>query len=150
MTVTAEARDALTRHGYNPDALAGGVSTRPGSSNATATWRGAQGTLLRYHVCYLDGIEIDGHEFSDLDPGSNNCLHCDYDLDDEDRTWQWRQLFAWISHAVVTGGTQWLNELAVRKKMRELDPTLQSNDWIKSSIRRWGGDRVCFSEHSTV
>jgi hypothetical protein len=71
--MNAEQRAALARHGYDPDLPARGVSGPPG------TIRGANGVLLRNHVCELDGIEIDGHEGSDLDPGSTSCIHCDYE-----------------------------------------------------------------------
>jgi hypothetical protein len=39
------------------------------------------GTMLRSHVCELDGILIDGHEGSDLDYTSTSCIHCDYEGD---------------------------------------------------------------------
>jgi len=35
--------------------------------------------MLRNWVCELDGIEIDGHEGSDLDPVSTACIHCPYE-----------------------------------------------------------------------
>ncbi len=123
MTPEQESLNALIRHGYNPESLPSGASARKGRE-PTETWPGFGGEILRYHVCYLDGIEIDGHEFSDLDPGSNCCLHCDYDLDDDDRSWQWRQLVAWIAQA----GPDANNVLQVRAKMRELDPTLNGKE----------------------
>lgn len=73
-----EAWHALLRHGYNPDLPARGV-TGPPSETITNT---VSGITLRNRVCFLDGIEIDGHEFSDLDsmgPGAA-CLHCDYEV----------------------------------------------------------------------
>lgn len=73
-----EQRAALAAHGYDPDAAASGVS----SAGDTMTWHGFGGVLLRYHVCELDGILIDGHEGSDLDPGSPGCLHCPHGRDD--------------------------------------------------------------------
>ena len=75
-------RDALRRHGYNPGALACGTAARPGNEGLTwqsAHYDPAQRVLLRYRVCVLDSIEIDGHEGSDLDPGSTSCIHCDYE-----------------------------------------------------------------------
>jgi hypothetical protein len=33
---------------------------------------------MRNRVCELDGIEVDGHEGSDLDPNSTSCIHCNY------------------------------------------------------------------------
>lgn len=73
---------ALIRHGYAPDAFASGATGR--SQGDTSTWDSAHAdpaerVLLRYHVCFLDGIEIDGHEGSDLDPGSSSCIHCPYE-----------------------------------------------------------------------
>lgn len=74
--LTAEQREALTRHGYDADLPSRGVSGPPG----TITVRGDDGDLrLRNRVCVLDGVEIDGHEGSDLDPGSTSCIHCDYE-----------------------------------------------------------------------
>lgn len=71
--LTEEQREALTRHGYDPDALPSGVSGgKPG------TWRGAHDVLLRPRVCKLDGIVIDAHEVSDLDP-MGGCIHCGVD-----------------------------------------------------------------------
>lgn len=64
-------RDALTRHGYDPAALPAGVS-----GGRPRTWPGMGGILLRPHVCELDGITIDGHRGSDLDPTDPACLHC--------------------------------------------------------------------------
>ena len=66
----------LAKHGYNPDAEPSGMSSKTGS---TETWAGARGVLLRYWVCELDGILIDGHAGSDLDPGSTECIHCGKD-----------------------------------------------------------------------
>jgi hypothetical protein len=72
----AAARELLGKHGYNPDAQPSGMSSSTGSRE---TWTGAHGILLRYWVCQLDGILIDGHEGSDLDPGSTDCIHCGHD-----------------------------------------------------------------------
>jgi hypothetical protein len=63
-------REALVRHGYDPDARPSGAIGDP-----PATWRGWNDVLLRQHVCELDGIEIDGHVDSDLDPGGG-CMYC--------------------------------------------------------------------------
>lgn len=71
--LTNSQRNALTRHGYDPDVPPRGVSGPPGM------FTGAYGTPLRNHVCTLDGVEIDGHCGSDLDPGSTSCIHCDYE-----------------------------------------------------------------------
>jgi hypothetical protein len=68
-----EQRAALVRHGYNPDLPARGVTGPP-----EQVIDGVHGKL-RNRVCYLDGVEIDGHEGSDLDPASNRCIHCGYD-----------------------------------------------------------------------
>lgn len=67
-----EERTALIRHGYDPDLPPRGIAGPPG------TIKGAV-ELLRNHVCVLDGLEIDGHEGDDLDPGSTRCIHCDYE-----------------------------------------------------------------------
>lgn len=72
-----EQRAALVAHGYNPDAAPSGVS----HAGDTMTWPGVGGVLLRYHVCELDGMVIDGHEGSDLDP-EYGCLHCAHGHDD--------------------------------------------------------------------
>jgi hypothetical protein len=61
---------ALARNGYDPDARARGVTGDPSLS-----FINHEGILLRNRVCYLDGIRIDGHEGSDLDPGGG-CMHC--------------------------------------------------------------------------
>lgn len=72
--LTEEQRSALIRHGYNPDLPRRGVAGPPGE--VITTFDGLQ---LRNRVCYLDAVEIDGHEGSDLDPGSTTCIHCDYE-----------------------------------------------------------------------
>lgn len=69
-----EARLALIRHGYDADLPPRGVTGPP--SQVIETWGGLR---LRNRVCELDGVEIDGHEGSDLDPGSTACIHCDYE-----------------------------------------------------------------------
>jgi hypothetical protein len=70
---TTEQRDALARHGYNPDLPPRGVAGGPGEFKSYMHGK------LRNWVCELDGIEIDGHEGSDLDPASTSCIHCDYE-----------------------------------------------------------------------
>lgn len=82
-----EVRAALIRHGYNPDALACGLAALPGMEGKT--WMSGHAkpedkVLLRYRVCVLDGIVIDGHEGSDLDPGGG-CIHCRKEWDEIDR-----------------------------------------------------------------
>jgi len=81
--VTPEARDALIRHGYDGDALPCGTTYDPPTRTwPYETWRGDRKVVLgvlRSHVCELDGIEVDGHEGSDLDPGSTACIHCDHE-----------------------------------------------------------------------
>ena len=86
--LTPGQREALIRHGYDADALACGTTYRP----PTRTWpltveldKYLPGTMLRSHVCMLDGVLIDGHEGSDLDPGGG-CIHCrrEWDEIDED------------------------------------------------------------------
>jgi hypothetical protein len=71
--LTAQQREALTRHDYDPDLPPRGIAGPPGS------FTGAYDIQFRNRVCELDGIEIDGHEGSDLDPGSTSCIHCDYE-----------------------------------------------------------------------
>lgn len=61
--------DALTRHGY-PLLPPRGMTGPPEQITYTIG-----GHYLRNRVCYLDGIEIDGHEPSDLDP-NGGCIHC--------------------------------------------------------------------------
>ena len=73
----AQVRELLAKHGYNPDAEPSGTSSR--KAGDTSTWRGANGVLLRYWVCMLDGVIIDGHQGSDLDPGSTECIQCGRD-----------------------------------------------------------------------
>lgn len=75
MTIADEqvVRVLLARNGYDPDLPPRGVSGPPG------VIEGAGGVLLRNRVCVLEGVLIDGHEGSDLDPGSTSCIHCDYE-----------------------------------------------------------------------
>lgn len=85
-----EQRAALARHGYDPDLLPRGIGGGPERVRATYAkepygggWKGWP--YVRNRVCFLDGVEIDGHEFSDLDaigPGAS-CLHCDYEIPGE-------------------------------------------------------------------
>jgi hypothetical protein len=65
---------ALVRHGYDPHLPPRGTTGRPDEVIV-----GARGIRLRNRVCVLDGIEIDGHERSDLDRGSTSCIHCEYE-----------------------------------------------------------------------
>lgn len=80
----ADVDGALARHGYNPDAVPCGLSARPGREGETWMSAGQHQVLLRYRVCVLDGVLIDGHEASDLDPGGG-CIHCGKEPDDGDR-----------------------------------------------------------------
>lgn len=80
----SEVRAALLRHGYPSDALACGVTCAPG--NEGDSWMSGHAkpeekVCLRYRVCVLDGILIDGHEASDLDPGGG-CIHCRKEWDE--------------------------------------------------------------------
>lgn len=82
-----EERAALIRHGYPPDALPCGMSARPGREGETWLSGHAESqdrVLLRYWVCVLDGIIIDGHAASDLDPGGG-CIHCRKEWDEIER-----------------------------------------------------------------
>lgn len=73
-------REALIRHGYDPDLLPRGVTGPPEQVIKVRVLPDVDGqpqwNYLRNRVCYLDGIEIDGHEGSDLDPAGNTCIHC--------------------------------------------------------------------------
>jgi hypothetical protein len=78
-----EQRAALRRHGYPDDLQPRGVTGKPGDRIPGYGWltRDHEGQRsvpmwLRNRVCYLDGIRIDGHEGSDLDPGEPRCMHC--------------------------------------------------------------------------
>ena len=79
--LTPEAWLALKRHGYNPALPPRGVSGPPGELGGYRI-KNVDGEPfyfpLRNHVCELDGVEVDGHERSDLDPSSTSCIHCDY------------------------------------------------------------------------
>ncbi len=82
--LTPEAWVALERHGYDPLLPPRGLAGPPGRLKGGAVgWvDGRQVHLpLRNRVCELDGIEIDGHETSDLDP-SGPCIHCGLDIVD--------------------------------------------------------------------
>lgn len=78
--LTPEARAALSRHGYDPDLPPRGISGPPEVLEVYQI--GDDGEVrtvpARNHVCVLDGVEVDGHEGSDLDPASTSCIHCDY------------------------------------------------------------------------
>lgn len=77
-----EKRAALRRHGYPDDLQPRGVTGKPGDripgrGRLTPDNSGPFVSMwLRNRVCYLDGIRIDGHEGSDLDPGEPRCIHC--------------------------------------------------------------------------
>lgn len=73
--LSAEQRAALERHGFDSHAWPCGTQYSP----VTSTYRNINGELLRSHVCELEGIEIEGHETSEWDPGSSSCIHCDYE-----------------------------------------------------------------------
>jgi hypothetical protein len=77
-----EAWLALLRHGYDPILPPRGVSGPPGRIGGFRIGEHDGKPVympLRNRVCELDGIEVDGHEGSDLDPGSTVCIHCDYE-----------------------------------------------------------------------
>ena len=74
--ITSEAARALHRHGYDWTAYAAGVS---GGDNKT--WTGANGVLLRAHVCELDGVIIDGHTGSRDTDGA--CIYCRHGWEDD-------------------------------------------------------------------
>jgi hypothetical protein len=63
-------KDALRRHGYNPDHVPRGIAGPPGGE-----FKNSDGVWLRNKICELDGIVIDGHEVSDLDP-LGGCMWC--------------------------------------------------------------------------
>jgi hypothetical protein len=75
--LTDEQRAALIRHGYDPDAPYRGVSGGPQTYDIKEWVDGKFVTVgkMRNRICYLDGIPIDRHEGSDLDPGGG-CIHC--------------------------------------------------------------------------
>lgn len=75
--LSPEAWRALERHGYDPRLPARGVAGPP--NPRLFAWYGDVEVGMRNRVCELDGIEVDGHESSDLDPGSTACIHCDYE-----------------------------------------------------------------------
>lgn len=72
----AEREALLAKHGYPPDALPRGVTGEPGFSFVNR-----QGIKLRNWVCVLEGVVMDGHEGSDLDPGGG-CIMCQREWDD--------------------------------------------------------------------
>lgn len=86
--LTAEQWLLLSKHGYDPTLPANGTRNRgPGVVHAqligrvedpAALYAGATKPVyepLRNGVCELEGVEIDGHEASDLDP-FGGCMHC--------------------------------------------------------------------------
>lgn len=84
--LSPEAWLALERHGYDPLLPPRGLPGPPGRLNGFTQWvdKTPVHLPLRNHVCRLDGIEVDGHMFSDIDPGW--CIGCgDYvETEDED------------------------------------------------------------------
>jgi hypothetical protein len=79
--LSPEAWVALKRHGYNPALPPRGVSGPPGEFGGfTMGFVGGEPFRfpMRNRVCELDGVAVDGHEGSDLDPGSTSCIHCGY------------------------------------------------------------------------
>lgn len=68
LRITPEAMEALRRHGYAP-----GIAPR-GVGGDTSVFISGD-IYLRNRVCALDGVEVDGHEGSDLDP-NGGCMHC--------------------------------------------------------------------------
>lgn len=79
--LTAEAWQALIQHGYDPRAPRRGIGGPPKVMTFSVWALDGQRVAvpMRNRVCELDGIEVDGHESSDLDPGSTACIHCDYE-----------------------------------------------------------------------
>lgn len=79
---TDEQAAAMVKHGYPTDLLPRGVGGGPG--RVYCGQRGGGPLWARNRVCFLDGIEIDGHERSDITLGSD-CIHCGQPLtiDDE-------------------------------------------------------------------
>jgi hypothetical protein len=76
---------ALERHGYDPLLPPRGLSGPPGRLDG-ALCGVVDGVFvnlpLRNRVCFLDGVEIEGHELSDLDCGGP-CIHCGKELSEE-------------------------------------------------------------------
>ena len=68
---------ALKRHGYNPLAVPCGTRY----DKPEDVYVNSGGIMLRGRVCRLDGINIDGHEASDLWP-ADGCIHCGRDWAD--------------------------------------------------------------------
>jgi len=67
---------AMRAHGYPWWALPRGVTGRPGDLILSGPdSMNPRGVYLRNRVCQLDGIEIDGCEYSDLDC-DGICIHC--------------------------------------------------------------------------
>lgn len=84
---SSEQREALARHGYDPDVPPRGMTGPPGEAVI-----GSNGGRLRNRVCELDGVEIDGHRPSDLGGGDAMCIHCGKEpvdtTDDGDLIWR--------------------------------------------------------------
>ena len=82
INLTPAAWVALERHGYDPLLPPRGLTGPPGRiAGASVAWIDGMPVCipLRNRVCVLDGVVVDGHEGSDLDPGSTSCIHCDYE-----------------------------------------------------------------------
>lgn len=82
--LSPEAWIALERHGYDPLLPPRGVAGPPGRLKGTVCgWVDGEPVYLplRNRVCELGGIEIDGHETSDLDPGGS-CIHCGRNIEE--------------------------------------------------------------------
>lgn len=75
-------REVMLRHGYDPDVPYRGLSGPGGTFPETVTL-----PAVRNRICYLEGMRIDPHEASDLDPGSTSCIHCgrDFTISDDFR-----------------------------------------------------------------
>lgn len=81
MSYTPEQLAALERHGYPADLGRRGVGGGPG--RVYVGYRNGVQQYLRNRVCYLDGIEIDGHEGSDITYDAH-CIHCEDPLVSDD------------------------------------------------------------------
>lgn len=80
---TEEQIQTMIDHGYEPRAAPRGMSGPPVVYYIHGGVRG--GVFLRNRICKLNGVLIDGHEGSDLDPGGG-CIHCGYEGAEE---WGW-------------------------------------------------------------
>jgi hypothetical protein len=76
---------ALRKHGYPWWALPRGVAGRAGDLMLFGPdAMNPHGVYLRNRVCQLDGVEIDGCEYSDLDY-DGVCIHCHAPIDEADQ-----------------------------------------------------------------